>query len=198
MVALLLVESDEPKWRKHLRREKGKWVIHVLAVKMIYGTVKAVLKAYKKLAKYLRSWGLEMNLYDPCTWNKIVDGEQLSLIFHIDDILLSHFSASVVTEHIKLLDGAYGTIDPLTMTRGKQHEYLGMTLDFESTKGACVISQYDFAKKMCSNLPKELKGPYRNTPALPDFFKINNDASIVSLEHKEVYYEYSAKSLWLG
>ena len=73
-----------------------------------------------------------------------------------------------------------------------------MTLDFESIKGACAISQYDFIKKMNNNLPKELKGPYRNTLAPPDLFKVNNDAPIVSLEHKEVYHEYSTKSLWLG
>ena len=65
-VALLLVESDEAKWRKHLKRENGKWVVYVLATKVIYGIVRAVLKAYKKLARYLRSWGLEMNPYDPC------------------------------------------------------------------------------------------------------------------------------------
>ena len=73
-----------------------------------------------------------------------------------------------------------------------------MTLDFESIKGACIISQYDFIKKMHSNFPKELKGLYRDTPAPLDLFKINNDAPIVSLEHKEVYHVYSAKSLWLG
>ena len=29
-VALFLVNSDEGKWRKNLRREKGKWVAHVM------------------------------------------------------------------------------------------------------------------------------------------------------------------------
>jgi hypothetical protein len=36
-VALLLVESD-PKWKKHLRKENGKWVIYVICKKAIYGT----------------------------------------------------------------------------------------------------------------------------------------------------------------
>ena len=72
-VALLLVESDNAKWRKHLKRENGKWIICTLATKVIYGTVKATLKAYKKLARYLRSWRLEMNPYDPCVSNKLVN-----------------------------------------------------------------------------------------------------------------------------
>jgi len=43
--------------------------------------------AYKKLAKILRSWGLEMNPYDPCVWNRMVMGKQLTLMFHIDDVI---------------------------------------------------------------------------------------------------------------
>ena len=49
-VALLLVESDS-KWKKHLRKENGKWVIYVICKKAIYGTMNAALLAYKKLAK---------------------------------------------------------------------------------------------------------------------------------------------------
>ena len=129
-VALLLVESNLTKWRKHLKREKGKWIVYVRATKIIYGTVKAAIKAYKKLARYLKSWGLEMNPYDPCVWNKLVDGNQLTLMFHIDDILLMHLLSQVVTEYIKKLDSRYSKNNPLIVTRGKLHEYLGMTLDF--------------------------------------------------------------------
>ena len=50
-VVLLLVESDEAKWRKHLQTENGKWVIYVRCDKAIYGTMNAALLAYKKLAK---------------------------------------------------------------------------------------------------------------------------------------------------
>jgi hypothetical protein len=53
---LLVVESEPDKWRKHLRKEHGKYVIYVLCKKAIYGTMNAALLAYKKLAKsYLES-----------------------------------------------------------------------------------------------------------------------------------------------
>lgn len=52
--ALLLVESDEGKWRKHLRCEKGKRIICAFCNKMIYGTMNAALLSHKKLAKYLK------------------------------------------------------------------------------------------------------------------------------------------------
>ena len=172
-------------------------MIYVRANKVIYGTVKAALKAYKKLAKYLRSWGLEMNPYNPCVWNKVVDDNQMTLIFHIDDILLSHRKSHVVTEYIKLLDGAYGQVDSLTVTRGKHHEYLGMSLDFGFVEGACIITQYDFIKKMFKNLPKELRGPHKKTPAPSDLFKVDKESPLVADELVNSYHEHSAKSLWL-
>ena len=52
-MSLLLVECDE-RWRKHLRRENGKWVIYAKCSKIIYGTVNAALMAYRKLTRYLK------------------------------------------------------------------------------------------------------------------------------------------------
>ena len=159
-LALLLVEVDEKRWRKHLRRENGKWTIYTVAKKVIYGNVKAALKTYKKLAGELKKMELTMNPYDPCVWNKDVDGKQLTVMFHIDDLLITHESDKVVTEFIEKLKGIYGQRDPLNVTRGKFHEYLGMSLDFESVERACGITQYDFIKKLHKGLPDELKGCY--------------------------------------
>ena len=71
-VALLLIESNPNKWRKHLQKENGKWVIYIICKKAIYGTMNAALLAYKKLAKLFRKWDFKMNPYDVCVWNKIV------------------------------------------------------------------------------------------------------------------------------
>ena len=51
VVAILLVESDTDKWKQHLHKENGNWVIYVRCDKAIYGTMNAALLAYKKLAK---------------------------------------------------------------------------------------------------------------------------------------------------
>ena len=62
-VAVLLVEMDPDKWKKHLRKENGRYVIYVVCNKAIYGTMNAALLAYKKLAKLLKDWGFVMNPY---------------------------------------------------------------------------------------------------------------------------------------
>lgn len=194
-VALLLVECDEDRWKKHLRKENGKWVLYTVCKKAIYGTMNAALLAYKKLAKLFKSMEMEMNPYDPCVWNKIINGKQLTVIFHIDDLLISHAQAEVVTEFIERLKQAYGQREDLTVTRGRVHEYLGMTIDF-NTKFECAFSQYDFLKKLFNSLPKSLKCDYRNSPAPEFLFKVNDEATKLDPERKEQYHNLVAKVLW--
>ena len=129
-----------------LKRENGKWVTHALCEKITHGTLNDVLMACKKLTRMLRSWGLEMNPHDPYAWNKIVMKKQLTLIFHIDDVMLNHLYPQVVTKHVKRLDGIHGQKDSLTVNIGLVYECLGMTIDFRM-KSRCVFSQYDAIKK---------------------------------------------------
>lgn len=110
----------------------------------------AVLLAYKKLAKLFSGWGSAMNpSYDPCVWNKMVGKHQMPIMLHIDNLLMSHHHPHIVTLFIKKLEDVYGKQDPLTVTRGLVHEYLGMTFDLRE-RGEVVLSQYDFVKKNCT------------------------------------------------
>ena len=103
-IALLLVETDPIKWKKHLMKEDGRDVIYVICDKAIYGTMNAALLAYKKLAKLFKGWSFVMNPYDPCVWNKMVGKYQMSIMFHIDDLLISHMKPETVTLYIKKLE----------------------------------------------------------------------------------------------
>lgn len=44
-----------------------------------------------------------MNLYNPCVWNKIVNGKQLTVVFHVDDVKLSHVDSEVLDDTIEWL-----------------------------------------------------------------------------------------------
>lgn len=66
-VALYLVKSDPKRWRKHLVKERDKFVIYVRCKKAIYGTMNAAIFAYKKLVKLFRDWGFVMNPCDTCS-----------------------------------------------------------------------------------------------------------------------------------
>ena len=67
-----------------------------------------------------------MNPYDAYVWNKMVNGKQFTIVFHIDDLLLSNKNPNIVTLYIRKLQQEYGSREDLTVTSGKIHEYLGM------------------------------------------------------------------------
>ena len=59
--------------------------------------MKAALLFYIKFVKSLKSIGFELNPYYPCVANKIVDVAQLTVVWHVDDLKVSHVDAGVVT-----------------------------------------------------------------------------------------------------
>ena len=84
--------------------------------KTIYGTMNTALLAYKKLTKLFRKWDFKTNPYDACVWNKMVNGKQFSIIFHIDNLLLSNKYPNIVTLYIRKLQQEYGLREDLTVT----------------------------------------------------------------------------------
>ena len=51
----------------------------------IYGTMVASLLYYSKFCKMLKLNKYKMNPYNPCVSNRLVNGLQKSIIFHVDD-----------------------------------------------------------------------------------------------------------------
>jgi Reverse transcriptase (RNA-dependent DNA polymerase) len=130
-MAELLVKINPKMYRKYLIiNKKGKPVLYVELLKALYGTLKAALLFWKKLVATLREWGFETNPYDWCVANKMINGKQCTVLWHVDDLKISHVEYDVVSSIIELIRGEFGKEAPLTETRGKTHEYLGMTLDF--------------------------------------------------------------------
>jgi hypothetical protein len=103
--------------------------------------------------------------------NKIVDGKQLTVAWHVDDLKISHVAAVVVDNLIADLDSEFGKETLLSKSRGKVHDYLGMTLDF-STPGQVTITMIDYIKMICMDLPKDMIGSAA-TPAVNHLFRPN-------------------------
>ena len=113
--------------------------MYVKLKKALYGTIHAAMLFWKNFSKTLRSWGFHINQYDWCVVNKTVRGKQLTIVWHVDDLKISHMDKEVVSAMIDALNEKYGKTPsgvetPLTVKRGKVHEYLGMTIDYRKEK----------------------------------------------------------------
>ena len=197
-LAMLLVEMNPSRWKKHLRHERGRPVIYVKCMKAIYGTINAAILAYKKLVGFLEEWGFEQNFYEPCCWNAMIEGKQCTIVFHVDDLKLSHMCPIVVSNIIKKFDKAYATIDKLTIRRGKVHEYLGMTIDFRSI-GEVKLNMYDMIQKLINDLPDDMIGK-KNTAAPSYLFDTSNDDECPRLnkERKDTFHTINARALYIS
>jgi hypothetical protein len=56
----------------------------------LYDTMVASLLYIRKLIKILTDIGFVINPYDPCVANKMVEGEHMTIFFHVIDCKLNH------------------------------------------------------------------------------------------------------------
>ena len=186
-MAELLVMLDPKLYRKYVKVEGGKPVLYAKLRKALYGTLKAALLFWKLLSKNLKKWGFVANPYDPCVVNKQIDGSQCTILWHVDDLKISHKNPSVVTSVIEQLNAEFGEKAPLTVTRGKVHEYLGMTIDY-SSPGKVMISMKDYIKSMLEALPSDMDGESA-TPGGNHLFQVNEDGIKLDKEQAIMFHQ---------
>lgn len=195
-MAELLVRIDPKLYRKHIQIHRGKQVLYVELKKALYGTLKAALLFWKKLTSTLESWGFTANPYDSCVVNKDIDGSQCTILWHVDDLKISHSDPNVVTSVVKQLEQEFGKEAPLTVTRGKLHDYLGMTIDYR-TPGKVMIAMFDYIDNMLSELPEDMNGEAA-TPASNHLFQVDiNDGTKLSEDQSVLFHHNVAKLLFL-
>ena len=93
------------------------------------------MKFYIKVVEDLKEEGFELNPYDGCVSNKLVDGKYQTACWHADDLKLSHVDPTINDKLIKKLSTKYETIGKgsMKLTRGKKHTCLGMLFDLSTT-----------------------------------------------------------------
>jgi hypothetical protein len=156
-LAELLTTVDPELYSKYLATENNKTVMYMQLQKALYGTLSAAMLFWKDLVAHFRSEGFEANPYDSCVMNKVVDGKQCTILWHVDDLKISHVNPDVNTGVIDLLEWEFGNEAPLTKTQGPVHEYLGMTIDFSCT-GKVKFSMIDYIQNMLESLPDDMAG----------------------------------------
>ena len=145
--------------------------------------LKAVLLFYKKLLRDLEKEGFEVNPYDPCVANKIVDGKQLTVTWHVDDLKVSHVKTEVIDDFIQWVRDKYEDFTKVKPSRGKKHDYLAMLLDY-STPGVVKIDMSDYIRKILKEFQylKEVGTTGAKTPAAEYLFKTNEECDILRKE----------------
>jgi hypothetical protein len=193
----LLLEIDPDMYGPCVVREGKEKVMYVELLKALYGTVRAARLFWEKLSGKLLEWGFTPNPYDPCVMNKMVDDKQLTVAWHVDDLKVSHVLSTVVDQFIKDMEDEFGKETPINKSRGKVHDYLGMTLDF-SKPGEVTVTMIDYIKTILHDAPKEMRGK-AVTPAATHLFQVNTVNPVHLGEEKaETYVRVVMQLLYLS
>ena len=195
--AKLLLQVDQKRYEPFLTEEKGKPVLYVQLIKALYGTLQAAYLFWLDLSAELEKMGFVRNDYDLCVANKTINGKQCTIVWHVDDLKISHVEQAVLEEIVQRLQDRYGKLKPLTVNRGTKHDYLGMTLDF-GEEGKVKIMMHDYVKKLVEVAPKSMDG-IAATPAEEDLFVRGDEVSVrLNNVEKEAFHTIVAKLLFLA
>ena len=96
-----------PSWKKYVVYEGKRHTptIYSEAIKTLYGTVDASKLFYDNLSSFLANdLGFTPNPYDMCVMNKDIEGTQCTIMFHVDDLKISHANEDVIFGVIESLD----------------------------------------------------------------------------------------------
>ena len=138
----------------------------------------------------------ELNPYDRFVANKTINNKQCTIVFHVDDLKISHVDEEVVSSIIKDLSNRFGDIMPLSVSRGKVHGYMGMTFDY-TTPGKLTITMYDYINSIIENAGELYKEGAGSATTAPDhLFDIREpnegDNELLTKDEKEEYHTITA------
>jgi hypothetical protein len=141
-----------------LKDKKGSKKFLVQCQTALYGIMVASLLYHQKFVKSLTDIDFVINTYDPCIANKMIEGEQITICFHLDDCKISHHTTKVMDSMIEYLRQEYKSIfedgyGTMTVSRGKIHTYLGMTLDY-TARGQVKITMFDYVDEILTAFDK--------------------------------------------
>ena len=146
MVELMCEVNEEH--RKNVRIENGQTVLYMKVIRTLYGCIEAALNWYILFTQTLEKIGFTLNPYDKCIGNKIINGHQCTIAWHVDDCIVSHVEQKVLDDIAKLMIKEFGEME---ISRGEDHSFLGM--NFNIKDGYVEIEM----KKQINNLITEFE-----------------------------------------
>jgi hypothetical protein len=131
-LAELMVKTSPKLYGQYIVLEQGRSVLYLQLKKALYGTMKSALLFYKKLVAELQEMGFEINPYNPCIVNNMVNGMQMTIRWHVDDLMISHLNQEDIMQVVQQIKDIYGK--NLKVNVGTEPNYLGMTFGYFFSK----------------------------------------------------------------
>ena len=91
----ILCQHNPRLYTPYVVTENGRKVLYTKAHKAVYGMVDSAFLFWLDLSGFFEKQGFVMNPYDICCMNKMINGKQCTVVWHVDDINGSHVDQEV-------------------------------------------------------------------------------------------------------
>ena len=185
-LAEILVSIYPNIYIKYVVLEKGVNVLYVKLPNAIYGLLHSKLLFYLKLATDLKNNGFIINPYDPCVSKKLVRGEDMTVVWHVDYPKVLHKDPFEATKFAQYLSMIYG--NKLKANRGNIDHYLGMNLEYSDT-GVVEALMMKCLHNVLDEFIEELRGT-PDTPEADHMFQLKgeDEADVLEEDRAEMFH----------
>ena len=177
-----------PEYRNYLRRDG---TLVVTLKKALYGCIESARLWYDNLSGAMVRNGFRKNSKDGCVFCKTVRGKQLTVCFHVDDLMITCEDGEAIEEFLAYLQETYKTI---TVNRGPVQNYLGMTFSFRES-GVVEIAMEGYVNDVIKSYNVQKKSA---SPADENLFDMNEKSKPLSKSDKKTFHSRVAKLLYLA
>lgn len=165
----------------------------------LYGMMISSLLYNKKFRKDIESIGFRVNPYDPCVANWMVNQQQHTVTWHVDDLKSSHVDPKVNDEFLDWLKKLYASdnIGEVKCVRGHRHDYLAMILDY-SIPGVLQVDMTNYVKSMIKDFPFKITGMVK-CPWTENLFKVEptTKENKLDMQKAKVFHTFVMKGMFL-
>ena len=194
MVDLMCQTNDE--YKQYVRFEGKKKVLYIQVIRAIYGCIESALQWYKLFTGTLISQGFKLNPYDKCVANKIINGKQLTIVWHVDDCLVSHHSQKDLDQFAQTMIKEFGD---MKINRGNGHEFLGMKIKVNPNDRTFEIDMRRQINEAITYFESfgEIVDGNATTPATYYLFKVDEGVKELDQKKSEIFHSVTAKLLYI-
>jgi hypothetical protein len=182
----LLVAID-PRYQEFIRKD-GTMIVELQ--KALYGCIESAKLWYDLLSETLTQDGFIKKPLDPCVFNKMVGGRQITVVVYVDDLFITSLSDIAMDVLVNLLRAKFKDI---TVNEGLVHSYLGITWDL-STPFAVKVRMDGYTDDLLefSGVTGAVK-----TPATDQLF-MTRETTLLDAAGRDRLHSLAAKLLYLA
>jgi hypothetical protein len=165
--------------------------IYVKLQKALYGCVESAKLWYDEVSSTLKGLGFEANPHDPCVFNIVRNGHQMTVCLYVDDLLMTSIDDEDIEWLASELRKKYETV---TLNTGDVHSYLGQTFDL-SVPGEVSVSMDGYIRDVIDS--SGVKG-YKSTPAGLDLYEIDESLEMLGSEKQDDFRSMVMRLMFLA